>query len=258
MTSRRSNTYVCLTILIFAALLCVSCKKQVAAAPPPPPPPAPAPPPAPDPVITLSAAPATIDRGQSTTLTWEARNAGTVTIEPGLGTVATSGNRAVNPASSVTYTATANGPGGQATAVARITVNAPAPPTAAPPRPPAAPSLTLDQLFTQNVQDVLFDYDQSEVRSDQVPRLQSNATWLKANPNVRFTIQGHADERGSQEYNLALGDRRANAVKTYLASQGVTESRMEVVSFGEERPSCTDQSEDCFQRNRRAAFVMAR
>jgi peptidoglycan-associated lipoprotein len=140
----------------------------------------------------------------------------------------------------------------------RITVNIPAAPAAAPPRPPSAPDLTIDQLFTQNVQDILFDYDQSEVRSDQVPRLQANATWLKANQNVRFTIQGHADERGSQEYNLALGDRRANAVKTYLAGQGVNASRMDVVSFGEERPVCSDQTEACFQRNRRAAFVLAR
>jgi peptidoglycan-associated lipoprotein len=106
------------------------------------------------------------------------------------------------------------------------------------------------------VQDILFDYDQSEIRADQMPRLQGNATWLKANPNVRFTVQGHADERGSQEYNLGLGDRRANAVKEFLASQGVADSRINIVSFGEERPSCQEQTEDCYQRNRRAAFVM--
>jgi peptidoglycan-associated lipoprotein len=189
------------------------------------------------------------------TLQWQATNAATVSITPELGNVATSGMRSVTPASSVTYTATATGPGGMATGVARITVNAPPPPPAAPP-PPRTPDVSISDLFARNVQDILFDYDQAEIRGDQMPRLQGNATWLKANPNVRFTVQGHADERGSQEYNLGLGDRRANAVKQYLASQGVVDSRISVVSFGEERPACQDQSEDCFQRNRRAAFVL--
>jgi peptidoglycan-associated lipoprotein len=188
------------------------------------------------------------------TLQWQAMNAATVSITPELGNVATTGMRTVNPASSVTYTATATGPGGMATGVARITVNTPPPPPAAP--PPRPPDVSISQLFQQNVQDILFDYDQSEIRADQMPRLQGNATWLKANANVRFTVQGHADERGSQEYNLGLGDRRANAVKEFLASQGVAVSRINIVSFGEERPSCQEQTEDCYQRNRRAAFVM--
>jgi peptidoglycan-associated lipoprotein len=87
-------------------------------------------------------------------------------------------------------------------------------------------------------------------------RLQSNASWLKQNPNVRFTIEGHCDDRGSQEYNLALGDRRANAVKEYLVSQGIAESRMNVISYGEDRPVCREETEDCYQRNRRAEFVL--
>jgi peptidoglycan-associated lipoprotein len=100
----------------------------------------------------------------------------------------------------------------------------------------------------------LFDYDKSDIRADQVSRLQGNATWLRANPNVRFTVQGHADERGSQEYNLGLGDRRANAVKEFLSGQGIADNRINIVSFGEERPACQDQTEGCYQRNRRAAF----
>ena len=85
--------------------------------------------------------------------------------------------------------------------------------------------------------------------------LQSNASWLKANPNVRFTIEGHCDERGSEEYNLALGDRRANAVKEFLLSQGVAANRVNTVSYGEERPFCREQSEECYARNRRAHFA---
>src|SRR5207237_7584641 len=168
-------------LLVLFALLASACHKTVASAPPAPPPPiAPPPTPAtPAPTITLRAQPATIDRGGATTLQWEARNAATVTITPGIGDVPLTGNRSVTPQSSVTYTATATGPGGQAGDTARVTVNIPpAPPTAAPPvRNP--PNVTTEELFTQNVKDVLFDYDKAEIRSDQMDTLRMNAAWLK-------------------------------------------------------------------------------
>ena len=85
--------------------------------------------------------------------------------------------------------------------------------------------------------------------------LAANAQALNSKPNLKFTIEGHCDERGSEEYNLALGDRRANAVKQYLIGQGIAESRFNSVSYGEERPVCHEQSEDCYQRNRRAVFT---
>jgi peptidoglycan-associated lipoprotein len=113
----------------------------------------------------------------------------------------------------------------------------------------------MDDLFRQNVQDVLFDYDKADIRPNQVSRLQGNASFLKEHPEVRFTIEGHADERGSQEYNLGLGDRRANATKEFLIAQGVQAGRINTVSYGEERPQCREQTEDCYQRNRRAAFT---
>jgi peptidoglycan-associated lipoprotein len=235
-------------------LFSFSCRKP--APPPPPPPPPAAPPPPPAPVITLNATPATVDRGQAVTLQWNAQNAGTVRIEPGIGDVQTTGNRQVNPASSVTYTATATGPGGTATDTARVTVNAPAPPPPTPEPPPPAPTATIEDLFRDNVQDVLFDYDKSDIRPDQVGKLQSAAGFLRNNPNVRFTIEGHADERGNQEYNLALGDQRANSVRQFLVQQGVSDTRMITISYGEERPQCSEQTEDCYQRNRRAAFTM--
>ena len=258
MTTHANRSRAGLIILLLGTLLFTSChrKATVTNTPPPPAPPAPAPPPPPSPAISLRANPATIDRGASTTLQWEARNAATVRIEPGVGEVSATGSRDVTPASSVTYTATAIGPGGTATDTARVTVNIPPPPPAQPPRPIATtPSPSIDELFNSNVQTIYFDYDKSDIRADQVSRLQGNAAWLKQNTNVRFTIEGHCDERGSQEYNLALGDRRANAVKEFLISQGIPETRMNVVSYGEERPVCSEQTEDCYQRNRRAQFV---
>jgi peptidoglycan-associated lipoprotein len=190
-------------------------------------------------------------------LQWEARNAATVQIDPEVGQVAVMGNRQVNPTSSVTYTARATGPGGTATDNVRVTVNVPpAPPPPPPPAPPKPPDKTIETLFRENVQEVYFDYDKADIRPDQVGKLQNNATWLKQNAGVRFTLEGHCDERGSEEYNLGLGDRRANAVKEFLLSQGLAASRINTVSYGEERPVCREQNEDCYQRNRRAAFTM--
>jgi peptidoglycan-associated lipoprotein len=244
-------------VLVFIVLLftAASCRKRVAAAPtPPPPPPPPVAPPTPS--ITLRAQPATIERGQSAQLQWEARNAATVQIEPEVGQVAATGMRQVNPTSSVTYTARATGPGGEASDTARITVNVPPPPPVKPPPPPPTKiDKTLDELFRENVREIYFDYDKSDIRPMEVSKLQGNANWLKQNADVRFTIEGHCDERGSEEYNLGLGDRRANAVKEFLLAQGVAASRINTVSYGEERPVCRDQNEDCYQRNRRAAFT---
>jgi len=243
--------------LLLGALFLTACHKKTAAPPPPPPPVAAAPVPAPLPTITLSATPATVEAGSAVTLRWEACNAETVRIELGMGEVAVTGNRAVNPGSSVTYTATAIGPGGTATDTARITVNAAAPPAE---RIPDArinpPNASLETLFGQNVQTILFDYDKAEIRGDQVSKLQGNAAWLKQNSSVRFTVEGHCDEKGSQEYNLALGDRRAAAVKEFLVQQGIPESRINAISYGEERPVCRDETEDCMQRNRRAEFTL--
>ena len=102
---------------------------------------------------------------------------------------------------------------------------------------------------------VLFDFDKYDIRRSEESKLLSMAAWLKQNATVRFTIEGHADERGSQEYNIALSDERANAVRKYFSSQGIAETRMTTVPYGEERPVCREQNEDCWQKNRRAAFV---
>lgn len=152
-------------LLVLLAFVCISCKKNVAlppaqAAPPP------APPPPPAPTITITATPGAIDPGQSATITWQSTNAATVSIQPELGNVPSNGIRQVTPAMTVTYSATATGPGGAANSTARVTVNAPPAAPAAPAAAPTAPRtlLPLDQQFTQAVQPIFFDYDQSEIR----------------------------------------------------------------------------------------------
>jgi len=103
---------------------------------------------------------------------------------------------------------------------------------------------------------IYFDFDQYNIRADQTGTLQSNALWLKANPNVNTIIEGNCDSRGTNEYNMALGERRANSGKEYLTNLGVTGSRISTVSYGEERPRCTEENETCWSQNRRDDFVL--
>jgi peptidoglycan-associated lipoprotein len=230
-------------VFILSAILMVSACKKKAAPPPPPPPPAP-----PAPTASLSANPNTVEKGQSTTLTWQTTNATDVSID-GIGPVETNGSKAVTPADSTTYRLTAKGAGGTQDATARVTVNAAA--AAAPP----APSLTEQQLFAQNVKDIYFDYDKADIRADQQASLQASAQFLQQHPNIRITIEGHCDERGSTEYNLALGTNRADAVKNALVQGGVGGDRIKTISYGKEKPFCTESNESCWQQNRRGHFV---
>ena len=104
--------------------------------------------------------------------------------------------------------------------------------------------------------DVLFDYDSYRIRQDARTALDSAAGWLKNNKNINVIIEGHCDERGTNEYNLALGEKRAKTVKDYLASSGIKPARVAIATYGEERPVCTMQNEICYQKNRRAHFVV--
>ncbi|MDX3909922.1 MAG: peptidoglycan-associated lipoprotein Pal [Sphingobium sp.] len=102
---------------------------------------------------------------------------------------------------------------------------------------------------------ILFDTDQFEIDSQDQSILQSQAQWLQANPNVRVTIEGHADERGTRDYNLALGEKRANSAKNYLASLGIASSRITTISYGKERPAAMGSDEGAWAQNRRAVTV---
>jgi peptidoglycan-associated lipoprotein len=251
MLKRHHLVPVSIILTIFLALFVGGCKKKAPAPAPPPPPPA-APAPAPSPTVTLSADPTSIERGQSSTLTWTSTSATNVSIDQGIGDVSTSGSRTVSPSASTTYTITAKGEGGTATATARIAVSVPAPPP-----PPTEEVLSVEELFKAKVKDIYFDYDKSDIRDDAKPVLAANADFLKLNPSIKFTIEGHCDERGSEEYNIGLGDRRATATKDYLISLGISSDRINTITYGKEKPVCTDKTEECYQKNRRSHFVLA-
>jgi peptidoglycan-associated lipoprotein len=136
-----------------------------------------------------------------------------------------------------------------------------APPRALPPAPPApvarGPLPGSAEDFRVNVGDTVhFAYNEYGVQDTDKATLQKQASWLGRYPQVRVTVEGHADERGTREYNLALGARRANAVKEFLVSLGVSNARVETVSYGKERPICTESSESCFAQNRRGVTVV--
>jgi len=239
-------------------LFVAGCKKK---APPPPPPPAPkveAPPPTPPAkptIVSFTAEPSTIERGQSATLRWSVQNATDFSINQGIGAVQSSGSRQVFPSNTTTYTLTVQGPGGSASADATVAVTAPPPP---PPPPPPAPKRSITDRLSTEVQDAYFDYDKSDIREDARATLTRNADALKSILNdfsgQTITIEGHCDERGSAEYNLGLGDRRATAAKDFLVQLGVPADRLRTISYGKERPQCTESNEACWQKNRRAHF----
>ena len=149
---------------------------------------------------------------------------------------------------------------------------APTPPPAPPPPPPApAPApvpkplteeefyerATLEELNAKRpLGDVPFDYDQATIREDARGILQKNSEWMKRFPRTRVSVEGHCDSRGSSEYNLALGERRATAVKGYLVSLGIGADRVDAISKGEEQPVCTDEAESCWSKNRRGHFII--
>ncbi len=233
------------------------CKKKV---PPPPPPPPPAPT-APEtvarvdrPVInSFTAEPSSIERAQSSTLSWSISNATDMSISQGIGAVQSQGQRQVFPTNTTTYTLTARGPGGNDSRSVTVSVSSPPPP---PPPPSITPRLSPADLLQQQAQDAFFDYDKSDIRPDARDALTHDAGLLKQifgqDPNFTVVVEGHCDERGSAEYNLALGDRRAGAAKDFLVQLGVPGDRIKTISYGKERPQCTEATEDCWQKNRRA------
>lgn len=230
-------------VAAFGTLMFLGACAKKPAPPPPPPPPAPT-----APTASLSANPNTINQGQPTTLTWQTTNATEVSID-GIGPVNPSGSRQVTPTDSTTYHLVAKGPGGTQDATARVTVNA------APAPPPPPPSATEEELFAQNVKDIYFDYDKSDIRPSDQATIQGDAAFLQQHSGIHITIEGHCDERGSTEYNLALGTSRADAVKNALIQAGVAGDRIKTYSYGKEKPFCTESNESCWQQNRRGHFV---
>jgi peptidoglycan-associated lipoprotein len=236
--------WIFLIVLLGSVLTLGGCKKKVAPAPPPPPPPPAAP------TASLSASPDTIQLGQSSTLTWQTQNATDIALDGN--NVNPNGSQRVSPTQSTTYRLVAKGAGGTQEATARVTVTPPPAP------PPFQPSATDEELFSRNVRDIFFDYDKYDIRPDQQAALQADVQFLAQHPTMHFTIEGHCDERGSTEYNLALGDNRASAVKNALIQAGVGADRIRTISYGKEKPFCTESNEQCWQQNRRGHFVYQR
>lgn len=203
------------------------------------------------PMATITATPAVISAGDQVQLSWRTSDATSVSID-GIGDVPTSGVKTVTPTVSTTYHLVARGDGGSTYATASVTVNS----------PPAVsvPSTTVsaEEDFKAHVQDIFFDYDTYDIRSDAQATLSRDAAYLGSHPDVKIVIGGYCDERGSNEYNLALGQNRADAAKNALVTAGVAASRIRVVSYGKEKPFCTESTEECWQQNRRAGFTLDR
>lgn len=208
------------------------------------------PPPQPKPVTaTLSANPSSIQAGQSSTLTWSTQNADDVTLQGAK--VDPSGSQSVSPTSSTDYHLVAKGPGGTQEATARVTVQQPQQQ-----QPPATTTQSDEELFNQSVQDVYFDYDKADLRPESQQALARAAQFLNQHPTWRVKIEGNCDERGSTEYNLTLGEERANAAKQALTQGQVSADRLQTISYGKEKPVCTESTEDCWQKNRHDHFVL--
>ncbi|HKD79435.1 MAG TPA: peptidoglycan-associated lipoprotein Pal [Candidatus Angelobacter sp.] len=226
-----------------AVLLVSGCKKKETAPPPPPP--------AKAPTATLTANPPQIQSGQSATLTWSTENATDVALDGNK--VDPSGSQTVSPTQTTTYHLTAKGAGGTQEATAQVAVAAAPTPTPTPAPTPAP--ITDEQLFAQTLTDVYFDYDKADLRPDGAQMLARAAQQVKQK-GWKVQIEGNADERGSTEYNLALGERRADAAKQALIQGGVSADSIKTISYGKEKPQCTESNEDCWQKNRRDHFTL--
>ena len=220
-------------VVLLAALIAVAGCKKKQQLPPAEAAPAVA---APAPTAQITATPTVVSAGDQVQLSWRTTDATSVSID-GVGDVPASGVRAVTPAVSTSYHLVARGEGGSAEASARVTVTAP--PVVVTP----VNTMSAEEEFKANVQDVFFDYDTYDIRSDARAILARDASYLVNHPGVKFVIGGYCDERGSNEYNLALGQNRADAARNALVTSGVAASRIRVISFGKEKPFCSESTE---------------
>ena len=255
-TLHNLRCFFCFFFLLTAA----ACQKR-----PPPRPPSPSPSRSGDttrdrragplPTVTLTASPSSIESGEQTTLSWTTTDTMSLLIDSGIGNVADSGSLLVSPLESTTFTATATGSGGEATASTRVTVI----PRSARGMMTSTDLDGLQQAVEEGrIQPLFFDYDQAGISAEGERVLQENARWFQQFPDATIVIEGHCDERGTEEYNLALGDRRAQATKAYLVQLGIAAYRMETISFGEERPFAPGYDEVAYRLNRRAHFRVTR
>jgi peptidoglycan-associated lipoprotein len=210
----------------------------------------------PVPTATITADPLAIDLGQSVVLNWKTTNATSANIE-GIGDVPVNGTQTVSPANSTNFRLTAKGDGGTTDASVRVTVRVPTVPSSGADTTDSS-AMGSETVFHQNVQDIFFDYDSYDLRPDAQTAATTAAAYLNAHPAIKVLIGGYCDSRGSAEYNITLGENRANAARQALVSAGVSASRLRVVSYGKEKQFCTEENETCWQQNRRAQFSLDR
>jgi len=209
------------------------------------------------PTATITADPLAIDLGQTVVLNWRTTNATAVSID-GIGPVPVNGTQTVSPSNSTIFRLTAKGDGGSVEANVRVTVRVAVTPAAGETQMGPSSSRVTDAEFQSGVKDMFFDYDSFDLRPDAQTIAGQSAAFLVQHPDIRVLIGGYADERGSAEYNLALGENRANAAKNGLIEAGVAPARIRVISYGKEKQFCTESTEACWQENRRAQFTIDR
>jgi peptidoglycan-associated lipoprotein len=231
-------------VLLIALVAVAGCKKKTQPLPPAETAPAST---ASAPLAQITATPDHVSAGDQVTLSWRTTDATNVSID-GIGDVPTTGVKTVTPGTTTTYHLIARGEGGTADATALVTVSA-APAVSVP-----STTMSAEEEFKANVQDAFFDYDTYDIRSDAQATLSHDASFLASHSNVKVVIGGYCDERGSDEYNLALGQNRADAAKKALVTAGIAGDRIRVVSYGKEKPFCSESTEECWQQNRRAGF----
>ncbi len=246
--NRRSYRILVPLVLLAAVVAVAGCKKKEPVSPTETAPPMAA---VPAPTAQITATPTVVSAGDQVQLSWRTTNATSISID-GIGDVPSTGVKTVTPNESTTYHLVARGDGGSAEASARVTVNG------APAHEVPVSTLSEEEAFKANVQDAFFDYDTYDIRSDAQATLSRDASYLAGHPGVKVAIGGYCDERGSNEYNLALGQSRADAAKNALVTAGVATNRIRVVSYGKEKPFCSESTEECWQQNRRAGFTLDR
>lgn len=243
MKNYKKNSALAIAALA-AFLIATGCHHKQAVAPEAPAAPAEA---APAPTANITVTPDTIAPGQSAALNWTTTNATDVSID-GIGAVEASGTKTVSPTETTTFHLVARNDSGSTDATATLTIGqAQAPNTST--------ELTAAE-FEQNVKPVFFDYDSYTMRPDAQSTITQDASFLQSHPNAKILIAGYCDDRGSEEYNLALGQNRANSAKTALTQAGVDASRIRTISYGKEKQFCTQEAESCWQQNRRAQFSL--
>lgn len=235
-----------LATMMVCAVALAGCGKKVASKEPPPPAVAPTPI---APTAHISASPTSIHAGDSIDLSWTTTDANTVTIQ-GIGTVPPSGKKTISIEASMTFRLIAKGDGG--TSQDSVTVTVTGPQEAEQPAPKPAVAVSDSDLFKANVQDVYFNFDDYSLTDEAKSVLTRDADFLARHPDFPIFIGGYCDERGSVEYNLALGEYRAEAARNALVTGGVWVKRINIMSFGKEKPFCSESNEECWQQNRRA------